>query len=170
MWNEDNPDYPRILRRVNPNVNVYSRDPYFFAAFEKGTDKIVGYTGWTAHSGFVVLAGTRVTKRPGFRETYIASRLIDKRQGKLSNSNVIVGFNNNTLPEGAWVGAFERRGYKMNPENSEIQGIPQDVVDYFRERFGDMWGVYMPNTMTKSWAILKPFTEKEAQVYIKGII
>ena len=174
MWNESWGDsYPYVLRGERGSVNKYTTDNVLnYVAYETDGEhkgKIVGICGWVDYGDWVAIGGLRVygginpkTGKPrqaNYRNQKVSTTLLDKLLNKIGSKPTIVAVNNKNISE-AWDSAFERRGFVRAPSNNVVSIIPNEVLDYHRNKYGQKWFVLQSTAMAKAWNIVKSIDER----------
>ena len=159
IWNESNPDNPRIARRESPNnLNPYTFEGDYLTAWDN--NRMIGYSGWQDYGTYWVLAGTRV--HPDYRRggskgfSGISRKLQNEKMNKMASKPGIGLINNTTLGGTAWADSFKRKFWMTNPDNLEsyYDFIPKKVVDEHAEMAaskGQDFVIYLPVPMAKKW-------------------
>jgi len=167
-WNDSSTEEEtHVMKpRAEKNVNKYSKNNVKYKV-AMDDDKIVGYYSWVDYGSWIQIAGVRV--REGYNGEGIASNMVSKLTNEVvNNTPSIVSVNTKSFDLEIWLSSWEKRGWIRAPKNEEIVGIPEEVLEYTRNRFKNYWLAYQPNSMNKSWNIIKAISEEEALIFMEN--
>tara|TARA_R110000823_G_scaffold13572_9_gene44987 strand:+ start:9092 stop:9640 length:549 start_codon:yes stop_codon:yes gene_type:complete len=164
-WNTSNKDDEYLMvTRGQKNVSKYSiTNIKYKVAMDE--NKIVGYYSWVDHGNWIHIGGVRV--REGYQGQGIASNMISKLTQIINKKPTLVVINTKNMKIQIWVNTWINRGWVQAPNNEDIEGIPDEVLDYTRDRSKNNWLVYQPNVMNKAWNIIKNISEEEAIIFME---
>lgn len=136
MWNRDNPDDP--FSRSAPSW--YDIQNW---VVRTNNGEVVAIAGYTDMGDYAILGGMKARGKDKPKGGGNWKALLSYRKGKLGNKPKIAGFRATKMPQDKWTAMNESAGY----QREDMMGIPEELVDKFRQRYGDDWGI-MKNT---SW-------------------
>ena len=136
MWNRDNPD-DQFTRNVPA---WYAMQNWVVRTID---GEVVAIAGYTDMGDYAILGGMKARARGQPKAGKNWKPLLQYRKDKVGNKPKIAGFRATKIPQAKWTAMNERAGY----QREDTMGIPQELIDKFRERYGEDWGI-MKNT---SW-------------------
>ena len=132
-WDRDNPDMP--YERDAELSGWYDLDKWLLRVTDDG--KVVGTIGWKEEPEYVLLGGLKGRDDLGHKNN--TKELTAARQERLPEGKPqLAGFKAGRGSQGDWV-KTQSRFYNINP--TDTKGIPQDVIDKFKQRYGEDWGI-----------------------------
>ena len=135
-WNADNPDDP-YARSV---PSWYDLDSWVLRIVE---DTVVGMAGWKDYGEFALLGGLKARARTAPLGGGNASALLEYRRNKLGTKPKLAGLKSSKMPQESWVQWNKNNGFEINPDKHEL---PMGLVDKFKTRYGDNWGILKTTT------------------------
>lgn len=132
-WDRDNEDMP--YERSPEISGWYDLDKWLLRVTDDGT--VVGTIGWREEPEYILLGGLKGRDDLGHRgnmKALTAARELRLPKGKPQ----LAGFKAGRGSQGDWV-KTQSRFYNINP--TDTKGIPQDVIDKFKQRYGEDWGI-----------------------------
>ena len=127
-WNNDNPD-----DKINRNVPVwYDLDKYVIRRVD---GKVVGIAGYSDKGTYAILGGMKSKEdSKSWRPMY------EKRLELIGDKPKIAGFKAKTIPNEKWK-EKNRQVYNFDIPPKDEMGIDSKLIEQFRERYGDDFGI-----------------------------
>lgn len=138
-YNKDNPN-AQIPPRKTPSF--YELQDYIIAINDDG--EVVGTAGWKDYGDYAVVGGMHSRAGSG------TWRLLgDERRRLLGRKPKLAGYNAKKMPTSKWI-SMNQSHYadKLEINPKEITGVPVEMIENFKERYGANWGI-LKNT--NSW-------------------
>lgn len=152
-WNNDNPD-----DKVSRNVpSWYDLDEY---VIRRVNSKVVGIAGFADKGDYAILGGMK--SKEGSKSW---RPMADKRLELIGNKPKIAGFKAKKIPNETWK-EKNREVYDFDIPPEEDMGIDEKLVDSFRERYGEDFGI------KKWWQLIKrqkPMSDFKWKQLIVGV-
>lgn len=136
MWNRDNPEDPFVRKAPS----WYNIENWILRTVD---GEVVGMAGYTDMGDYVIFGGLKAREKNQPKGGGNWKALLDYRKDKFVGKPKLVGLRSSKVPQGQWVSMNRRAGF----QTEDLMGVPEEIVDKFRERYGDDWGI-MKNT---SW-------------------
>lgn len=130
MWNRDNPDDPFV--RNAPSW--YDLDNW---VIRTNDGEVVGVAGYSDKGEYGVLGGLKARDRNAPKGGGNWKALLQYRMDKLAGKPKILGLRSTKIPQQTWVGLHRNLKFQTD----DLMGIPEELVDKFRQRYGDDWGI-----------------------------
>lgn len=135
-WNNDNPD-----DKINRDVPVwYDLDEYVIRRVD---GKVVGIAGYSDKGTYAIMGGLK--SKEGSKSW---RPLTEKRLELIGDKPKIAGFRAKTIPNEAWK-EKNRQVYNFDIPPKDEMGIDSELIEQFRERYGDDFGI------KKWWSLVK---------------
>lgn len=130
MWNRDNPD--DLFERNVPSW--YDLDNW---VVRTNDGEVVGMAGYSDKGEYGILGGLMARNKDAPKGGGNWKALLQYRMDKLAGKPKIVGLKSRKIPQATWLSMH--RNLKFQTE--DLMGIPEELVDKFRQRYGDNWGI-----------------------------
>jgi|TARA_R100001463_G_scaffold42066_4_gene88361 hypothetical protein len=130
MWNRDNPDDP-FVRNL---PSWYDLDNWVVRVND---GEVVGVAGYSDKGDYGILGGMKARSKDKPKGGGNWKALLEYRRDKLAGKPKILGLASSKIPQSTWVKMNRNAGFQTD----DLMGIPEDVVDNFRQQYGDDWGI-----------------------------
>ena len=174
-WDRDNPDMP--YKRSPAISGWYDLDKWLLRVTDDGT--VVGTIGWREEPEYILLGGLKGRRDLGHTGNY--KELTAAREERLPKGKPqLAGFKAGRGSQEDWI-KTQSRFYNINP--TDTKGIPQDIIDKFKQRYGDDWGIkkawdwdifnktiWPDDAIPQWWSIVKAPVSDKAWIRLKDAI